>query len=143
MPSAASHGAVVFGYLQKHGPTPLWKIASALGISESQARVGIYHIKTVLGPIHSEPIIYKPYMTKLKSGWTQHTYELSPTAKLVKEYGAYRLGIHVKQLRNLGLIMQAGSEKFGDTDLSVLLHSITQAADTAEFVQKRLLGATP
>jgi hypothetical protein len=144
MSKASSHGAIVFDYLQKKYPEPrtALQIAAATGLSYAKVMTGIRHIKEVLGPIHGEPIVYQPRYHVVKGGlWVRHTYKLAESAVEVKEYGAWRLGIHAKQLRNAGLVLQAGVDKFGDADLAVLLHSVKQAADTAEFVQKKLLGA--
>lgn len=145
--SRASNGALVFDFLQKAYPSPRRADEIALGahLSYSQVQSGLNHIREVLGPIHAEPLIYKPYMIARtiagKKQWVQHTYVLSADAAEIKEYGAYRLRIHTKQLRNLALVLEAGMEKTGDTSLGVLIHSIGQAADTAEFVQRELLGA--
>lgn len=137
----AAKGAMVFDYLKKakEGRTAL-EIAADTGLSYPQVMDGIRHIKEVLGVVHSEPIIYTPYVYRRGTSLAQHTYRLAATAKQVKTYEAWRLGIHVKQLRNLALIGEAGMDKFGDAELGVLLHSLKQAADTAEFVQKQLLG---
>jgi len=144
--SKASNGAIVFAYLQSEHPIPraAWEIARQTGLSYSQVHSGLNHIREVLGPIHSEPLIYDPrYLRRVVAGkrqLIQHSYLLSDSAVAIKEYGAYRLRIHVKQLRNLGLVLTAGAEKTGDRSIDILVHSIGQAADTAEFVQKQLLG---
>lgn len=148
MPSPASHGATVFAYLQSVYPVlrTAWEIQVDTGLSYTQVQRGIRHIKEVLGPLHGEPINYKPWYAPrggTSKGWVQHGYRLSESAAEVREYSAWRFGIHVKQLHNLASILEAGEQKFGDSELDVLRHTIQQAAGTVEFVQKKLLNATP
>lgn len=142
--SRASNGAVVFDCLQKaKEPLTAAEIETATGLSYYQVQSGLGHIREVLGPIHAEPLINRAWSVYRKASktWAQWTYELSDDAKAVRDYGAYRLRVHTKQLRNLALVLEAGATKTGDPALGVLKHSVEQAAATAEFVEKQLLGA--